>query len=374
MKAFHFDEAPTGAFLALGEELQSAAPAGSIPPFRRELEAQLSPAFGFYTRPGNDHRRFLALSGRRVLARCLASVNQDLREREGALVGAIGLFEATEDYAAAEAVLGEAVRWLREGHGVARVLGPMNFDIWHGYRFLTRGFERDRFYGEPCNPPFYPEHFERFGFAARKRWNTFELDARALAHLAERGKSRRQDLLARGYRFEPFARRSFEAQLQALHSCLTRSFGGFLGFTPIGLSEFRELMVMGRHALHPDCSTFIHDEEGVLAGFAGVFVDLGEAVRAMRGSLGPFARLRFWRQRRGARRLLLHLGGITPEEAAKRSGVALGAFSHVIEGLRAQGCEQALGTLVARGNPVRRLYAEYAADDRREYTLYEKGL
>jgi hypothetical protein len=32
--------------------------------------------------------------------------------------------------------------WLRDQHGLRRIWGPMNFDIWHSYRFMTRGFDQ----------------------------------------------------------------------------------------------------------------------------------------------------------------------------------------------------------------------------------------
>jgi len=373
LKAFSFDGPWTQVFIGLAYDLYQQDPAW-IPPFRKELLAQLSPTFPFYGRPGNDHRRFLALSGGRPLARCLASVNHDLRDRDGTPIGAIGWFEATDDYAAAEAVLSAAARWLREEHGFRRIWGPLNFDIWNGYRFMTRGFDREPFHGEPYNKPYYSDFFQRFGFVARQRWNALELDASTLAQLATSGAARAREVLANGYRFEPFDLRRFDASVETLHSVLTRSFSRFLGYTPISLPEFRCLMSVARQALHPACSTFVYDPEGALAGFAGVFRDLGPAVRAMRGEQGPLAQLRFLYHRRRVRRLMLHVGGITPEEAAKHSAVAKGVFGHVVGRLRAQGCESVLATLIAQGNPVRRLFGACASDNRREYALYEMNL
>jgi hypothetical protein len=373
LKGFTFDAGLREPFLALGEDLYRNDPSW-IPPLRSELRYWLSPRFSFHAEPGNHHRCFLALAGDRPVARCLASVHHGLADRDGTRVGAIGFFEAEEDYAGAEAVLAAAVRWLREEHGIRRVWGPLNFDIWHGYRFMTRGFGKERFHGEPYNRAYYPELFERFGFARRQRWNTFEIGTRGLDRLLERGGARTGALLARGYRFERFDLARFDAFLARLHDVLTRSFSSFLGYTPIALPEFRRLLALARWAVHTESSTFVYDERGALAGFAGVFLDLAQAVRAMRGEVGLGAKLRFLRHRRRAKRLLLHLGGITPDEAARHSGIVPGAFHQVVGRLRAQGYETVLATLIARGNPVRRLYGEYAADDSREYTLFERTL
>jgi hypothetical protein len=371
LTTFTFEGEPTARFVDLGYELYRDDPRW-IPPLRSDLEAQLSPRFPFYSRPGNDHRRFLAQAGGRSLARAMASVNGALRDPDGAPVGAVGFFEAADDYAAAADVLGAAVDWLRTAHGIRRIRGPLNFDIWHGYRFMTRGFERERFFGEPSNKPYYPAFFERFGFSVCWRWNSFELPGSlpAAGLSSTRGPSW-LDFVARGYRFEPFGRRPFHQSVALLHDVLTRSFASFPGYTAIALPEFQGLMSLGRHVLHPRCSTFVFDEKGALAGFSAVLVDVGDAVRAMKGRTSLVSRLRFLMSRRRARRLLFHLGGITPAEAARHTGLARAAFHYTLGRIRAERCEAVVASLIARGNPVRRLYGSYAADERREYALYE---
>jgi hypothetical protein len=369
--SFTFDREHTTRFVDFGYELYRHDPR-QIPALRKDLEAQLSPAFPFYAQPGNDHRRFLALAGGRVVARAMASVNTALRNGDRAPVGAVGFFEAVDDYAAAEEVLGAAVEWLRT-HGIRTIRGPLNFDIWHGYRLMTRGFERERFFGEPSNKRFYPAFFERFGFAVCRRWNSFELPGSLpAAGLSAPGPSRR-DFEAVGYRFEPFGGRPFDESVAVLHDVLGQSFASFPGYTPIALAEFRELMRLARHVIHPRCSTFVWDETGAPAAFAVTLVDVADAVRAMNGGSSLPSRLRFLWRRRKADRLLLHLGGITPVEGARRRGLARAIFHHTIGQVRAERCGTVVASLVAQGNPVRRLFGSYAADEAREYALYEIG-
>lgn len=250
LKSFTFEREPTARFVDFAYELYRGDPVW-VPPLRGETLSQLSPRFAFYARPGNDHRRFLALAGGRVVARVAATVNGALKDSDGGPVGAVGFFEAADDYAATEEVLGAAVQWLRTAHGIRRIQGPLNFDIWHGYRFMTRGFERERFYGEPYNRPYYPEFFQRFGFSVYRRWNSFELPGSLPATaLSSTGGLSCRDFEARGYRFEPFARRPFDECLSLLHGVLTQSFASFPGYTPIAPAEFHELMSLARHVLH----------------------------------------------------------------------------------------------------------------------------
>ena len=72
--SFTFEREHTTRFIDLGYELYRGDPRW-VPALRKDLEAQLSPAFPFYAQPGNDHRRFLALAGGRVVARAMATVN-----------------------------------------------------------------------------------------------------------------------------------------------------------------------------------------------------------------------------------------------------------------------------------------------------------
>ncbi|HET9315471.1 MAG TPA: hypothetical protein VFQ51_07755, partial [Vicinamibacteria bacterium] len=326
LTAFTFEREPSELFLELGYDLYRGE-AGFVPPLRSDVRAQLSPRFGFHGLASSDHRRFLVRARGRVLARAMATVDGARRDEAGRLVGAVGFFESVDDYAAAADVLGAAVDWLRTAHGIRRVLGPLNFDIWHGYRLMTRGFERDRFFGEPFNKRYYPDFFERFGFSVHRRWNTFELPGSLPeAGLGSATGPSWRDLAARGYRFEPFGARPFDASVALLHEVLTRAFAVFPAFTPIGLPEFGGLMSLARHVIHPECSTFAFDENGAPAGFTTVFVDVADAVRAMKGRSTFAGRLRFLWRRRGARRLLLHLGGITPAESARHSGLARALF------------------------------------------------
>ena len=365
LKDFAFDTEATATFLELDDTLYRRDP-NALPTGRRERRRLLSPGFSFHARPGNHHRRFLATAGARPVARCVAFVNAELHDRDGSSVGGIGFFESASDATAAADVLGAALRWLRVEHGIERVWAPLDFDIWHGYRLMTRGFERPRFLGEPYNKPYYAELLEGCGFHARRRYNTLELEAAALAPLARGDWHSAQE---QGYRFEPLGSRPWSANVAALHATLTRSFSGFLGFTPIALDEFARLLPLGRWAVHRRCSIFVRDREDRIVGFALVLRDLASVVRALDASRWRAGLLRLAARRE--RRLLLHVGGITPEEAVRHSGVATAAFAYVMEGVRRQGCDALLTTLIARGNPVRRLYGASAADARREYALYE---
>ena len=189
LESFTFDSDLTESFLGFGYDLYRDD-LHWIPPPRRELRAQFEPTFSFYGKKGNAHRHFVSARGGRVVGRVSAMMNRDLKIGNGRPTGIFGFFDCIPDYAVAEELLGAASAWLAD-QGAGAILGPMNFDIWHGYRVMTQGFDREPFYGEPYNKAYYPAFLTRFGFTAERRWNSVEVTGRGdLESMIERGSGR----------------------------------------------------------------------------------------------------------------------------------------------------------------------------------------
>ncbi len=370
IKLFEFCPRLTEAFLHFGYD-HYRTDRRWIPPLQEQLRLQLRPDFPFYEKPGNRHRHFLAFADGQVVGRISAFVNDELHDRDGTPVGTVGFFECINRFPVAQELLDAAVQWLSD-QKIKRIWGPMNFDIWHGYRFMTKGFDEKLFLGEPYNKPFYPEFFERYGFAARQSWYSYETSGRAdLEKLAARGASRYRRLVENGYLFLPLEKRAFPSELAKLHSVLSASFQNFLGFTPISQTEFEQLFASTRAAINPRLFAFAYDENKKLAGFTGIFLEISDAVRAMRGKADWAARLRFVFQRRRVNRVLFHIGGITPEEIAKRSGLGWAGFHHIVCQVLNEGYTDMINSLVVEDSPVWGLLGKRPSQAQRQYTLYE---
>ncbi|UCF89166.1 MAG: hypothetical protein JSV70_02660 [bacterium] len=177
VRGFTFEPEPMKQFVDFGYDIYRDD-SSWIPPARNHVTRQLKADFPFYRKEGNSHRKFIATSGGRVLGRVAAMVNSEMKTGDGEQVGTVGFFECVNDRHVAAGLLDASLRWLTLEMGVSHVWGPMNFDIWHGYRFMTRGFDRDLFYGEPCNKPYYPDLFERSGFQPVYKWDSLEIEGR----------------------------------------------------------------------------------------------------------------------------------------------------------------------------------------------------
>ncbi|MDH3443982.1 MAG: hypothetical protein OEN50_08680 [Deltaproteobacteria bacterium] len=369
--AFTFCPGLTRDFVRFGYELYQGD-SRWIPPFEDEQLAQLSPEFCFHQTPGNCHMNFLATTDNRVVGRASAMVNRDLKGRDGQPVGTVGFFECIDDYAVAKDLFDATTQWLGEKQGIRSIWGPMNFDIWHGYRLMTRGFDQRPFYGEPYNKPYYQDFFERYGFTSMHHWNSVEVSGRkTLERLAEPGKTPRDSLPRQGYRFESFDPDRLRQELRKLHSVLSLSFSGFLGYTPISANEFERLYHPVCHATRPGLFLFAYDESNRPCGFAAGLFELSAAVRAMRGKNGLIAKTRFLYRRLQVDRIIFHLIGKTPQESLKRNGLGGALFTSILQAILAQGYETFILTLMSQGNPSRRFLQELAGDDQRQYALYK---
>jgi len=369
--SFRFDPSLTREFIDFGYS-HNRKDTRWIPPFRRTIARQLSPDYIFYKKSGNDHRLFLVYEGRRVVGRVAAMVNAALRDDDGTAVGTIGFFECVEDSRVAAALLDAARDWLRREHGLRRIWGPMNFDTWHGYRFLTKGFDQAPFYGEPDNKPYYPDQFERYGFTRRRTWNSIEIFGRPqLESLIARGKVRHDLLVDRGYRFVPGGGPDRRADLRNLHNLISRSFDGFLGYTPISFEEFEQLFGRLRHALAGPMSATIYDEAGRLVAFAVTFYECSEAVRAMKGREHPISLAKYFVHRRRVRRLNFYAGGVVPEEQAKGTELGKAGLYYVVDQALRRGYEDIIFALMSKENRVQGLLRGSGQAGQREYVLYE---
>ena len=345
-----------------------------VPPLRRGRLRDVGSNNPLFQRPGHDRTFFLAHDDGRPVGRLVAAVRPDLRDEDGAPVGTVGMFECIECPAAASALLGAGVEWLHERHGIHRVWGPMNYDIWHGYRLMIRGFDEPRFHGEPYNKPYYDAFFRSAGFGVAKSWKSVEVTGSdRLAVIHDRGKDRLTWTKAQGYRFRTFDTGRFREDLRELHGLVTRAFRGFLGYTDITYDSFERLFAPDRRALDPRLITFVHDPAGRVVAFMGSFPDLAEALAGMGGRSGPRARLRFALRRRKADRVLVYLLGSNDEERRKRSGLGRALGAHLVEQMRNAGYSSLIAALMAEGSPAGPLLAGQGGEREREYVLYRLG-
>ncbi len=219
-------------------------------------------------------RNFLAVEpdGERIRGRLSAIVNARLADENGRPFGQLGFFECVDDLHTARALINRALAWLRANAPEAQtVLGPMNFDTWHSYRWRVSGFDQPTFAREPYNPPYYPALLEMLDFAPIAFYVTKTVAEPApLSAAWEQYHAR---ALAQGFTFRPLNPAALVEEMFLIYRLSLVMFQENLFFVGISESEFTALYASAGAALDPELLLFILDPAGEPAGFSFTFPD-----------------------------------------------------------------------------------------------------
>lgn len=294
----------------------------------------------------------------RLIARGAAADSTDCT------TGTIGQFESLDNQRAATELLREAIGWLRD-QGVGQVIGPIEGDTWHRYRFSTGPFDEPPFFMEPYNPPYYARLWEEAGFEQLESYHSKRLDdvapaAREFASIHERTR-------ARGYVLESFDVRQFDRELDRLYRLSLTIFADNKLYTPISADEFRSLYVPARSLIDRRLVWFARSPDGEDVGFVFCVHDYQAAAVAMRGGVGLPAKLRFWMNKRRASAINVKSMGVIPGH--RRSGIGIALVSQVYREMLEMGFRRANLCLIHDDNPSSRLDAGLGTVLRR-YLLY----
>jgi len=322
-----------------------------LPASKQRLLDLFEPGHEFFRCPGNSHCHILAIDNGKPVGHISTMINADLHARYGTHLGLVGFFECINDCALASVLLNAARSWFYSQNGITSIIGPMNFDIWRGYRFMTMGFNKAHFFGEPRNKDYYPLFFEQNGFSVCKRWTSVLIEGREpLQKLIDPWLPCYRNALSDGYRFIPIDPKNI-GQIEQLQYAIENSFSRFLYFNRLSSQEFKRVFGAYLVSLGSHFVTLVRNKEEHLAGFAIAFP--GDGLNAP---------------------AILFMLGITREESARHRGVGRAALYHCLYKLIEAGWFSVCFALMAEDSPARRMLGEYAEGAEKEYALYESPL
>lgn len=342
-----------------------------IPPFEKDMVNLFNEKYYVYNSNQNLVNNFIVMNDGIIAGRATAYINRKLKDKTGCSIGTIGFFECDNNFDIAKYILKNAIRWFSD-NGVKTIHGPIDFDIWHRYRFMTKGFAGETFLGEPYNKEYYPVFFEKFGFRPVKYWDTLEVHGKEnIAGIISRGKSRIESLIEKGYRFEYFDKSDFNDGLKKLHFLIHRSFYRFIDFQEISFENFKELFSILEEIIIPEFFTFAYHPKGELVGFSAGFPEISGAVKSMNGNLNIVSKIRFLRNKNNYDRILCHLIGMIPGPLTEQSGLGRALIYSVVNNIIDAGYEKVIFSMTSRNNASQGLLSGYASESQKEYALYE---
>ena len=257
-------------------------------------------------------------------ARVVARISPSLKDPSGKPIGMLGFFEAINCPSTVSAMLARAVDFLAR-HGVGMIIGPMDGDTWHKYRFNVGPFDSPPFLMEPYNPPYYADLWTTQGFEPLESYFSKVVDDAAVAaanteRLAQRARSH-------GYALRPIRMDRFDDELTIMYSLSKRIFAHNFLYTDISREDFFSLYTASRQILDPDFVWFIQSRTGEDVGFVFAFPDHFRAMATMHGSRGLLDIARFLWFKRRTDTLNIKSLGVVPEH--QRTGAAMALMNAI---------------------------------------------
>ncbi len=328
------------------------------PPFDGSLERELRRA-EFVDR----QRIFLVRRAEEVVGCAVVRRSQSL-ELAAKSVATVGNFESLDDEEAVSRLLTRATGWaIDEGSQV--VVGPMNGDTWHRYRWNVGPFDERPYLKEPYNPPYYPDLWKKAGFEVIQGYysqRVEDLEGARRHHQPRWARSR-----ALGYRLDPMTPKSLERDLDRVYEMVRVIFSkGFL-YTSISRRDFGELYEGSEVLLDGDTCFFVVGPNGEDAAFSFCFPDYFEAVQAMEGKKNLWAKLKFLANRK-KHRANIKTVGVMPEH--RRKGLMSAMSYQYFDAMIEKGFKEATICLIMDGNPSTAIDAGLGRELRR-YELYQ---
>lgn len=189
--------------------------------------------------------------------------------------GLIGHYRATSPSDGVEILRAACAELARQG--AQRILGPVNGDTWHRYRWqLPReagdpDVQPDTFLTEPRNPSRYPDDFIAAGFSIVARYES-RFEPEPTLDPADHGKALDR-AAARGIRIRVLDPERFDETLRAMHALSLEGFAGNPFYSPVSLDAFLRLYLPYRGRVAPRLARLAFDSEGRLLGYLFGFQD-----------------------------------------------------------------------------------------------------
>jgi hypothetical protein len=303
-------------FLTLPFRLYAGTPQW-VPPLEMDDRIRLDPKrYPFYQH--SQAGFFLAYDGDRAVGRIAVIDNRIYNQFHHEATAFFYLFECENDQAAANALFEAAFEWARS-RSLTKMLGPKGFTVLDGFGLLIKGFEHRPAFGQPYNPPYYPNLVETLGFQlerdALSGYLSSDMRFPPRVHeLAERIAKRR------GLRVARFrTRKDLRALIPRLKDLYNSALRGTGGNAPLTDAEVKAMADQLLWFSDPRLFKIVYkvtgpskdDEEPV--GFLMAYPDISAALQKTRGKIFPFGWITLLREFKRTDWLNINGAGLVPE-------------------------------------------------------------
>jgi len=253
-----------------------------VPPLISERKTFLNPK----KNPFFSHatvKLFLAYKGKEPVGRIAAVIDRQYIRYYQEKVGYFGLFETLKDYSIAISLFNEVEKFLK-GHGMKKILGPLNLSTNHESGLLIEGFDYPPVVMMPYNPPYYKEYIEKSGFKKAQDLCSYYVD---FNHVDERVFKRVEQKAARKNLTVRKIKINDPEEIKKIREVYNDAWGKNWGFVPLTDEEFFYLAKELKKLVIPDLALVV-EKDGKIVGFNLSIWDINPILKKLNGRLFPF--------------------------------------------------------------------------------------
>jgi GNAT superfamily N-acetyltransferase len=320
---------------------------------------------------------FIARRDGRAVGSIAAILNHRHNQFHNENVAHFGIFEVLEDREAAVALLDAATAWAK-GHGMHKILGPMNLSTNDECGLLVDGFEGPPVIMMTYNPHYYVDFIEAAGFGkAMNLWAWYANVAeivnnmpKKLLRIVSKAKERYQ-LDVRNLNLK-----DWDNEVARVRRIYNKAWERNWGFVPMTDAEFDQLAKALKPVIDPSIA-FIVEKDGENVGFALSLPDANQPLNRfhpgpslLASYLGAGYAALNKRSADGLRVLVL---GVI--DKYRKRGIDALLYYETAKAAAAQGYKWAEASWILESNEMmNRSLAMLGARIYRTYRIYEKTL
>jgi hypothetical protein len=259
---------------------------------------------------------WLAYRGDTIVGRIAGIIHYGFIDKWGKKLARFGWVDFVDDAEVSSALFRTVEEWARS-KGMEGTHGPLGFTDMDPEGLQITGFENLPTIANISNYPYYPEHFEKFGYVCDAEWIQYRINASQPVPDKVR---RVNNVILSRYNLKLLRFHSVQeliARGREVFEVLNTSFAHLYGFVPLTDREIDFYIRQYFSYIRPEYVSIIADQTDRIVGFAVSMPSLSLAFRKARGRLFPFGIFHILRALRKNDTVDLYLEGVLPEWQSK---------------------------------------------------------
>ena len=260
-----------------------------VSPLLKDQLQKFSPTHPF--RSHSEMILFLAHRGGEIVGRIAGIIDHSFVEFHQEKTGFFGFFESIQDAQVTGLLLSKVKDWLR-GHGMEKIIGPMNPSTNDECGLLVDGFNSSPRLMMPYNPVYYNALLE--GAALKKAKDLYAYFVEQSSFVAGRLNRIATKLIRKepNLRVRPINLPHFDEELTIIKDIYNHAWSRNWGFVPLTEAEIDDLAKNLKPLVVPDLVLFAYWQDEPV-GFSVALPDYNEVLKRLNGKLGPLGFLKF---------------------------------------------------------------------------------